>query len=118
MPETETDRKVVNYTVLTDAIVLTIDDIDPQTKKPVVVRALKGQTFDAYEDDTRVQTFKAMKSIRPTADVTGKEHITALTILKAFQTEEDPLANVVTDVAPVNAPMPTEGDAILASSLT
>lgn len=114
----ETDRNIVNYTVLTDAIVLATDETDPQTKKPVVVRATKGQTFDAYDDDPRVLTFRAMKSIRPTKDATGKERITALTILRAFQTDEADPVNIVEDVKPIDAPAPVDPNALLASSLS
>jgi hypothetical protein len=115
MPETQT-RTIVNYTVVADAIVLQTDDIDPQTRKPIVSRAVKGQTFDAYDDDPRVATFRAMKSIRPTKDVTGKEHITAATIQRAFQNDGEYSGPVIEEVTPLDGKQPVEGDALLATS--
>lgn len=104
--------ELVNYTVLQEAIVLQTGQINPENKKPEVVRAVKGQTFNAPPDNPSVVTFLGMKAIRPTAEATGNEHVTALSILRAFKSEVT--GDVKKDVEPVDAPLPVEGpDALL-----
>lgn len=102
--------ELVNYTVVVGAVTVATGKTDPKTKKPEVIRAQKGATFDAPSDLPAVLNFLDMKAIRRTAEATGNEHVTARTIVKAFRDEVE--GNIVDEVAPIDAPLPVDSDAV------
>ena len=109
MPDTPT---TVNYTVLSAACTIDTGRLDPATKRPEVVRAMKGQTFDAAPDNPSVLTLLSMRAIRPTDKVTGKERITARMMVQAFRETGEDIAEVVPQVEPIDAPASTVAETV------
>lgn len=99
---------LVNYTVLQAAVTLSTGKIDPRTKSPEVVRLVQHDTFNAPADHPTVLNLRSMKAIRETSKFTGKEQITAKTVMLAFKQSGEDIAAVVEGVVPVNAPMPLD----------
>lgn len=109
---------LVNYTVLVGAVTIDTGQTNPQTKQREVVRAVKGQTFDAPADHPSVLTLLSLKSIRPTADLTGRERVTTKTLLQAFRkAEEHDIAEVVEAVAPIDAPAHIDSGALTSADV-
>jgi len=52
-----------DYVVISDAVNLTTDEIDPNTKKPVVVRLVQGETIHAPEDHPSILNLLAQGGI-------------------------------------------------------
>lgn len=108
---------LVNYTVISAAVTIDTGRLDPQTKRKEVVRAMKGQTFDAPADNSSVLTLLSMRAIRPTEKVTGRERVTARTMVQAFrQGSEHDMAEVVEAVVPIDAPK-TDGGVLTPADL-
>lgn len=110
----EVTSALTSYTVLVGAITIATGHLDPQTRRAEVVRAAKGDTFDAPKDNASVLTLLSMKAIRPTSEATGKERVTAATMLKVFKNEGVD-APVVEEVRPVDAPNQIEDPDLLAN---
>lgn len=106
--QTEPEVEMDSYTVVASAVTLETAEIDPQTKRPIIVRALYGETFRAPVNNPSVITLLGMKSLLPTSKFKG-QHTTARTILLAYADDADPVV-LVEDVKPIAAPVPKDVD--------
>lgn len=102
------------YTVLAEAIVVTTGRLDPQTRKPEIVRMLKGDTLQGPADDPQVVSLLSMRAIREEEKAAKNPNyvLTAREVLRAFRSEVT--AEPVKAVIPVDAPNPETNPANLA----
>lgn len=104
------DENLKTYVVLAGAVTIQTGRIDPQTKKPEVVRLLNGTELNAPEDNPSVQTLLSIRAIAPKGKVKKGARVTARHIFTVFQRAgEDAMAPVVEAVKPLPAPITASG---------
>jgi hypothetical protein len=106
-PETVAPE-MVDYTVLVGAVTIETGRPNPQNKSQAeVVRVMQNEKITAPPSHPTILSLLSMKAIRPTADVTGKERITARTMVKVFREAGEVVdAPQVEAVEPIDAPLP------------
>jgi hypothetical protein len=99
-----------SYTVVADAVNVVSGDRNVHTNKPDVARVLFGGTINGEPDDPRIVDLLASRAIRETskidsADTLTKSRLTAMGLYRLGRTAQiaSESANVVSDVAPLNA---------------
>ena len=95
---------MTSYTVVAPAVTVATGQLNPQNRRPEVVRLLKGETIEAPDDHPSILTLLSGKALRKSEDVTGNEHVTPRTILRAWKGSATATVNAA--VAPIDAPVP------------
>lgn len=113
--KTEDTTDLVDYTVLAGAVTVHTGRLNPQNKKPEIVRLVRGETIRATEDDPQVLTLLSMRAIREKSKAAANPDyvLTPREVLKAFRGEV--LAKPVEEVKPIPAPNPVTSPESLTS---